>query len=234
MKIKKIIIIIITILLLLLALVVGYEIAIRIDNNLDRSNEMSREEVINLVEKDYNNYVLTTKNLSIFTEQTGNVFVKDNVIKKVAKDKCHEYINYNTDERIDIFSYPLVYISSAKDFGQDRYLKMSQKHGISYYNITDENKYAFEYLGEKDINGRKTIVIKLTETYNTKNYDKYYIDKETGIIVGQELFYYGFAGLLVKIPNVIEVEFDCVTDEDVKRPNTVGSVVIDYREMVEE
>ena len=139
MKIKKSIIITITILLLLLAVVVGYEIAIRIDNDLDRSNEMSREEVINLVSKDYNNYVLTTKDLSIFTEWTSKVFVKDNVIKKVAKDRCHEYVNYNTDERIDATFPPLIYISSAKDYVQDRYSEMSQKHGVSYYNITDES-----------------------------------------------------------------------------------------------
>lgn len=230
MKFKKIIIIIITILFLFIVALLGYEIAIRIDRNLDKSNQISREEIIKLVEKDYNNYVLTSKEIGTITENSGKVFVKDNVIKRVAKDRCYEYINYNTDEKIDIFSYPVAYISSAKDFGHDEYGKKSQNHGVTYYNITDENKYEFEYLGEKDINGRKTIVIKLIEVYHTKDYYKYYIDKETGIIVGQELFYHGLAGILVKIPNFIEIEFDCVTDEDVKRPNTVGHVVRDYRE----
>lgn len=202
------------------------------DEKLDKSNQMSREEIISLVEKDYNNYVLTTKSFNIFTKQTGKVFIKDNVIKKVSGDRCYEYINYNTDERMDMTSYPVTYISSAKDFGQDERIKKSQKHGVTYYDITDESKYDFEHLGEKDINGRKTIVIKLTELYHTKDYDKYYIDKETGIIVGQEHFYHGFAGILIKIPDFMEVEFDCVTDEDIKRPNIVGHVVRDYREMV--
>jgi len=225
MKVKRNIIIIITILLLLLVIALGYEIAIRIDNNLDKSNQMTREEIISLVKKDYNNYVLTTKSLSIFTKQTVKVFVKDNVVKKVAGDRCWEYINYNTGERLDMISHPVTYISSVKDFVEDEYSQKTQKHDITYYDLIDENKYDFEYLGEKDINGRNTIVIKITDLYHTKDYNKYYIDKETGIIVGQENFYHVFAGILIKIPNFRKVEFDCVTDEDIKRPNIVGHVV---------
>lgn len=231
MKLKRFIIIIISILLLLMLILVGYEISIKLDGKLDKNNYMNREEIIELVKKDYSNYKITTK--EAFTNRTGNVFVKDNIFKNVVNNKCIEYGDYNSDERIYCF-YPFAYISYAKDYNTDAYGKNSQLSGESYYNIMDENKYDFEYLGEKKINGRETIVIKLAEVYHTKDYYKYYIDKETGIILGREYLYKILGIVLIKIPSYTSVEFDCVTDEDVKRPNIIGYVVNDFRELSEE
>lgn len=229
MRFKKCIIVIISILLLLMLVLAGYEITIRIDGKLDKSNQMSRDEILELVKKDYNNYSLIFGEQ--FSQKTTKIFVKDNVVKKMAGNKCYEYSNYNTDERIDCLLYPLAYISSAKEYNTDEHYKKAQMHGLSYYDITDENKYDFEYLGEKDVNGRKTIVIKLIETQGTKDYYKYYIDKETGIIVGEEFYYHIFGIILIKVPNYMKVEFDCVTNEDVKRPNIIGYIIMDFREL---
>jgi len=209
----------------LLVIALGYEIAIRIDNNLDKSNQMTREEIISLVKKDYNNYVLTTKSLSIFTKQTVKVFVKDNVVKKVAGDRCWEYINYNTGERLDMISHPVTYISSVKDFVEDEYSQKTQKHDITYYDLIDENKYDFEYLGEKDINGRNTIVIKITDLYHTKDYNKYYIDKETGLAVREIEKSNKEITRQTDIVVDYKYEFNTVKDSDIVKPDTTDYII---------
>lgn len=227
-KIKRIAKVIVTILILIIALLIVYEIYIRYDGNLDKTNIMSRDDMIELVKKgtEYNNYSITFKP-SIFTRVQGGmnltqkIYVKDNVVKKITDNRSWEYIDFDKNEHIYIFSYPTVYITEISSY--DRYI------GTSYEAVTNKDNYEIVYLGEKEINDRQIFVIKVIyKNDSSKSYEKMYIDKQTGVAINIE--HYAYIGpILIRISERREVEFDSVTDEDVKRPNIVGSVVYDYR-----
>lgn len=143
-------------------------------------------------------------------------------------------MDYNTGEVITKPGFPTVYISNAYNTddikSKDEYFE--ENKSWTYTSIKDEETYDFEYLGQKEFNGRETILIKLLYIkYQDNSFDKVYIDKQTGFEVKRVSFYYDKTWhILKKYSDDLVVKFDNVTDEDVKRPNIAGDIVIDYRD----
>lgn len=231
-KIKKILKVVITILILLILALIIHQIYIRYDVRIDKSNPMSKTEIIELLKKgeQYNNYVITYKpnKLAYTTDMimdeklTQKIYVKDYVIKSFVGDKEWSYKNYNTNESIQMFDHLQAYIGDInEEFGMMKHYREC---------VENEELYNYEYIGEKEINNRKTIVIKLIDNKSSDNdYTKVYIDKETGVPYNSIYFYYK-GPILIKNDEYMSVEFDCVTDENVKRPNIAGCVIYDSRE----
>ncbi len=230
-KAKKILKVIITILTLLILALIVQQIYIRYDGKIDKSDSMSKSEIIELLKKgeQYNNCLITykpnqssiTAEMLIYPEPEQRVYVKDKIMKSVIGDNVFRYVNYNTKESITIFDHLQAFISDTnEEFSILEYAREC---------VENEEKYSFEYIGEKEINSRKTIIIKLI--YNESNHNEYiklYIDKETGVEYNSIYFYYK-GPILIKKGQDMSVEFDCVTEEDVKRPNIAGYMIIDSR-----
>ena len=111
-------------------------------------------------------------------------------------------------------------ISSLKNYYNygDEAVLYSQR-GFDYSIIADEKTFNtnFEYLGEKQYNGRTTILVQVWNKDNTKvNPTIFYIDKDTGLIMKR--IDYSAMGL-IKLDCNRNVKLDVVTDKEVERPN---------------
>lgn len=129
-KILKIVIIVLIVLALVLAL---YEICIQYDGKLDKSNPMSREEVIELLNKgaSCNNYSILWKSGALIGTRKETIlqetYIKDNIIKTYLNGKDFTWINYDENERIQFMNYPLVALSNESDFGNPNLQKPRNK-----------------------------------------------------------------------------------------------------------
>lgn len=235
-NIKKILKFIIIILLLITFFLIIREICMRYDGKLDKSNPMSRDEVLKLVEKgnDCPNYTLTYLANSKHKRPEQKIYRKDNLIKGTIDGKAHYWMNYDTGEVINKEGFPFAHISNAYNTklirSKEEYFE--ENKSWTYESIKNTEAYDYEYLGEREFNGRETILIKLIDIkYEKNSFEKVYIDKKTGFEVKRDSFYYDkIWHILKKYSDELVVEFDNVTDEDVKRPNIAGDIVIDYRE----
>lgn len=236
----------------------NYKIVLSDNEKLDKSNPMSLEEVKELLEKgtNYNNYVVTKKYENInfkgtrLKECEEKIYVKDNIVKTVMDGKDTFWVDYDKNLLIctDNFVDATMSILHDKSINKKEYfINESKQKATTYatlvnklpYTSIPSDEFKFEYLGEKDINGRRTIVAKTTNL-KSDSYEKYYIDKETGVIVNKENFDY-IDFWLFNIPILCKsihdgawyldtgynfsVEFDCVTDEDIEKPNLAGRVL---------
>lgn len=240
----------------------NYKIVYSDNEKLDKSNPMTVEEIKALVEKgnSYNNYKITKKYNKIGIDGKvykkdceTNIYIKDDILKYVDNDETLYWIDCNKNLVIntDTFSEATMYRLYDEPITKDEYFTKENKQkmtsygylvGKPTYTTIPPTEFEYEYLGETEINGRKTVVVKSTDL-GLKNYEKYYIDAETGVIVNKENFdhryhwLFGFfeISILCKETNSgpyymdsgynFSVEFDCVTDEDVKKPNITGRVV---------
>lgn len=105
--------------------------------------------------------------------------------------------------------------------------------GISSTVIHETDNYDFEYLGRKKFNGRDTILVKSSYKKDKdifkEGFAKTYIDTQTGVVVSNQA-YIRIGIILKRVKDNMIVKFDCVTDEDVARPNLAGYVVKDFRD----
>lgn len=238
---KKIIKIIIAILVLILLSIIGYEIYIQYDGILDKINPMSREEVIELLDKgaNCNNYSIIYKSGAYVGNHKEiletQLYVKDNISKSLLNGKEFAWIDYDANERIQFWNFPTITVSNEIDYDDPRSVEAHEnRQGGNYSVICKTEEYDFEYLGKKKIEGRDTIVIKSSYKKDKEKglfkeeFAKTYIDKETGVIVGNEGFFYRGI-ILTRFKENMTVKFDCVTDEDVSKPNIAGYVVRDFR-----
>lgn len=223
---KKFFKVVIAIIILLIIIFIGYNFVVQYDGKLDKSSPMTKEDIANLVKENYkcDNYVITYKS-NPMTSIDGisipqKIYIKDGVLKAYVGDKAWQYIDFNNHETINVFSYPMAIISESANIEE-----MSNNH-TEFLDIETDD---CEYLGEKKIKDRDTIIVKLINS-KYAYYRKLYIDKQTGVIINSK--YYGIiAGPIVwkMEDDGSDVEFDCVTDEDVKRPNLIGYVIYDMR-----
>lgn len=111
-------------------------------------------------------------------------------------------------------------------------IQIFRNHGIGTTVIHETETYDFEYLGKKEFNGRDTIIVKSAykddKDIFKEGFAKTYIDTETGIIVANEA-YVRIGILLKRVRGNMTVKYDCVTDEDVAKPNLAGYVIKDFR-----
>ena len=111
-------------------------------------------------------------------------------------------------------------------------IQIFKNHGINSSIIHETENYDFEYLGKKKFNGRETILVKSSYKKDKdifkEGFAKTYIDIQTGVIVRNEA-YIRIGIILKRVTDNMLVKFDCVTDEDVAKPNLAGYVVRDFR-----
>lgn len=218
-SIKILLIVAIIIVLLLLSIFIR-EIVLCNEGNLDKSNPMTRGEVISLLEKgaNYSNYYYRC-DPSIDTLKT-EYYIKDSISVCYVDGKLQSWTNFNENEkeRITIWDTKAddgkLIATVVKDFTTTDSNQMSYDYSI----VTDYENYDFEYLGQKEENGRDITVIKM-QAIDSNTYTNFYIDNETGVImarkdVSKALFITTYANYFNR-----NVQFDVVTDENVVRPN---------------
>lgn len=227
-KIKRLLKIIVAIIIILLIIRKIYEFCIQYDGKLDKSNPMTRSEVIELLDKSSerkDNYIRTIYFNDKSNKLEQKIFVKDNILKIEIDGKCSSWKDYNISEKIDFNYFPNAYVIKENESDYYQYVLY-----LDSDKIKDEENYNFEYLGEKELYGRKTVLVKVyfkgENNYYSNGYYKIFIDKETGVVVNNVSYIYNYKWKVLEIDSEKQkVEFNCVTDEDVKRPNTAGWVV---------
>ena len=152
-----------------------------VKTNLDKSNPMTKEEIIALLDKGakYSNYSYT---VGRGFSKTCN-YVKDNVLSSYMMNKLVTKIDYNTGEWKSTLGTCYVDLDTLK----------YEQHGIQYCTVVDYEtfKEEYEYLGEKDIEGRRMILIQMNWSGDSKIYKTatiFVIDKETGLIFEKTQF----------------------------------------------
>ena len=163
-KILKRIGIILSVILILLII---YYIVIHFHGFLNKSDAMTRQEVISLLEKgkEYPNYYYSPQDVGIsgWIEEkinkklNNNVsnktekYIKDNIAKTVIDGHVSEWENFNTDERITI---ALGY--KEKNYAFITHLSNYDKEllGLDYSLITMEDVFDFEYMGKRKLDNR--------------------------------------------------------------------------------
>ena len=227
MERKKIFKIIGIIILSLLLIALIYYTIIHFNGFLKKDNVMTREEVVALLKKgeEYSNYYYSPEDYIFFkkvNEMKTEYYIKDDIIKCINNGKVLRWENYNTDEVISIMGKNdgkmYAGISSLKNYYGDETARYSQR-SFDYSIIADEKIFNtdFEYLGEKQYNGRSTILVQVWNKDSIKaNSTIFYIDKDTGLIMRR--IDYSAMGL-IKLDCNRNVKLDVVTDKDVERPN---------------
>lgn len=216
MKIKKVLILVFSVLIIIFCTLVVREVIISNDGKLDKSNVLTRDEIIALLEKgaNYNNYYYCpdfSKN-----ETKTEYYVKDNIVVCYINSELTIWTDFNEKESIhiwDIGKYKKI-ASITKDVNL---LKDSQA-GYDYSLVTDIENYNYEYLGEKEDNNRQIVIIKIS--YKGSNgYTKFYIDKETGLISSRK----DITKTMLISTHINKtnrnLKIDIVTDSDIKKPD---------------
>lgn len=217
MKAKKILLIILCILIILVAIWAIREFIVWNDFGLSKDNPMSREEVLDLLEKgsEYPNYYCSYTDNS---NSSYEVYAKDNTYRINRDNELMMWVNYNTNESITVFKTAENTIAGInKEAYKEKYFQAL----LSYSPVTEDD---YKYLGEKEQDGRQVIYIEL----NSDGYiEKYIIDKETGLIVNKINYYRRFLIFTVKSESKGDIKLDVVTDKDVARPDLSGYTVLE-------
>lgn len=217
MKAKKILLIILCILIILVAIWAIREFIVWNDFGLSKDNPMSREEVLNLLERGsaYPNYYCSYTDNS---NSSYEVYVKDNTYRINRDNELMMWVNYNNNESITVFKTAENTIAGInKEAYKEKYFQAL----LSYSPVTE---YDYKYLGEKEQDGRQVIYIELN---NDGYIEKYIIDKETGLVVNKINYYRRFLIFTVKSESKEDIKLDVVTDEDVARPDLSGYTVLE-------
>ncbi len=230
MEMKKILKIVGIIILALILIILIYFSTIHFNGFLKKDNVMTREEVVALLKKgeEYPNYYYSPEDYIFFrklNETKTEYYIKDGVIKCVGNNgNILRWENYNTDEVISIMGEnnerKYAGISSLKSYyNYENEAVLYSQRGFDYSIIADEKTFNtnFEYLGEKQHNGRMTILVQVWNKDNVKvNSTIFYIDKDSGLVMRR--IDYSEMGLK-KVDCNRNVKLDVVTDKDVEKPN---------------
>lgn len=220
---KKFLKIVLVILILGFIGIIIYNVNILKIGKLDKSNPMTKEEVAELCNKEIANlnYMCTSEiRHNDLQNEIEILYVKNGIMASTINGQPESWRNINEKESIFLYG-PIAHIRKLDENEEN---KRSLKIALTLENLGDTG---YEYLGETEFNGRQTIVIRFFEENEfIKLYqNRFYIDKQTGILVKQETYYLNGI-ILKKVTDVhYEVKFDCVTDEDIKRPNLDGYTV---------
>ena len=229
---KKVLKVLGIILAILIVLVAIYYVVIHFDGFLNKDNEMTREEVIELLEKgkEYPNYYYSSESTWLFgkiDEIKTESYIKDNIVKVVVDGEVHSWTDYNNKEYIGMpIEYEgKKYISVSNNLDNFEENDQSQR-GFDYSLISDEETFNtdFKYLGEKQVDGRDTVIVKVwNKDWVSVDSTKFYIDKDTGLIMRR--VDYSALGF-IKIDCNRNVKMDIVTDEDIQRPDLEGYEIL--------
>lgn len=228
-KVLKILLIVLSGILILM---ICYFNIIHFQGVLDKSEPMTREEVVSLLEKgkEYKNYYYSPENRGIsgFIEKLNKdyskteFYIKDNIVKIKVNGTDMRWENYNTGEIISIIEEneekKYLFISTIDKYYRDS--NVENQMGFDYSLISSEDIFNtdFEYMGRRKINNRKTILVKVWNKESLKICYPiiFYIDEDTGLIMKRiDYTTMGF----VKIECDRNIKLDVVSEENVERPN---------------
>ena len=191
---------------------------------------MSRQEVVELLEKgkSYPNYYYSAG--SNLDKTKTEFYIKDGVQKVIWNGEVIQWKNYNTNENIHILGEKdgKNYVSiSSIDNTENKY----SQQGFDYSLIADmENfNYNYKYLGEKEIDGRTTVIIEVWDKDSSElNSTKFYIDKETGLIT-KRVDYGNIGFLKIKFISDRNLQLNIVTDKDIEKPGLTKYEVLNFK-----
>lgn len=179
---------------------------------------ISNDEILNLINKgaEYNNYYRTVTT----NEGKEEYYYKDKKLTCFVNSKLKYWMNLNENEKemILIEDEENKIAKKVKDFEQINFPTEKTQNGYFCWIYFESD---FECEGITTYNNRPTIIVKVEKEkgkFNTTSV-KYYIDKETGVIVKRiekekNLFI---------TTSISEFDrgliFDSVTDADIQKPN---------------
>lgn len=217
---RKILITVSIIIILIIAFIICREFKLNSDGKLDKSDYKSREEIISLLDKGkltHNFYTVSDEDKFLKKE----IYYKDGIIACYIDSKLTNWINLTPgkEEFYVIEDAEAKLASSLENINESIFsIPMSQLGQQCF--IYDTENHNYKYHGEINLNGRKTIIVEATSTdfILGMNY-KYYIDKESGIIVKTTMALKRFY-ITQEISSMNKnIKFDVVTDENVAKPD---------------
>jgi len=214
---KKVLIVLLVIIILVLGVLIARELIINYDGKVDKSNPMSREEVIKLLEKgkEYNNYYYCS-NIDAEEMKTEH-YIKDNIVATYLDGELKSWEDLNNKEIINIWNMGKEKLVATVGSGIN--LNPDSQAGFDYSLVTNEEYYDFEYVGEIEREERRAVVVKM-KFKGANGYAKFYIDKETGLIVGRTDITKALFISIYMYEADRNVKLDIVTDEDIKKPDS--------------
>lgn len=219
---KKLFIFTILLILLIILFLIIREFKINNDN-IYTYNTLSRNSVIELLDKgaNYNNYYR-----SVYTDNGHEEFYfKDNKLAHYTNSTLDYWMNLSENEKemIQIEDKETKVANNIEDFNSIIFPMEYTQLGF-YCSIYDEQNWNFKYIGLTKLNERDTIIASsISKNDLFKKFEiKYYIDKETGVIVKTKQIKKIFM-LSTDILNLDRgVQFDIVTDKIVEKPDLTG------------
>lgn len=215
---KKILITILIIIVLIMLILVIREIYLNYDKIENNNEEYTRDQVIELLDNGskYNNYYRTVN-----TENGKEEFYyKDNILACYYDSKLKYWMNLTDGSRRMIFidDYDSDSVGEVVDF--ENIIFPMENTQLGYYStIYDTENFEFKYKGITKINDRDTLIVETDSKIDSSLKIKYYIDKQTGVIVKRTEF--DKVLFLTKDKKEYDrgIRFDVVTDENIKEPD---------------
>lgn len=215
---KKILITILIIIVLILLTLTIREIYLNYDKIENNNEEYTRDQVIELLDNGskYNNYYRTVN-----TENGKEEFYyKDNILACYYDSKLKYWMNLTDGSRRMIFidDYDSDSVGEVVDF--ENIIFPMENTQLGYYStIYDTENFDFKYKGITKINDRDTLIVETDSKIDSSLKIKYYIDKQTGVIVKRTEF--DKVLFLTKDKKEYDrgIRFDVVTDENIKEPD---------------
>lgn len=226
-KSKKILKWVLSIVALIIVAMILYEIVIYSDGYVSKNNYMSRDEVIELLEKGarYPNYYYSAgSNFGGWANKT-EYYIKDGIQKILVNGEVFQWRNYNTNEVVNILGEKNG-VKYASTLTFEDVEGTTNQYGFDYSLIANAEDYNYKYIGEKKVDGRDAIIVSAwykdtSELQSTK----FYIDKDTGLIL-KRVDYGKLGFFIVKIVSDRHLRLDVVTDQDVAMPNLEGYEIL--------
>ena len=215
---KKILITILIIIVLIMLILLIREIYLNYDKIENNNEEYTRDQVIELLDNGskYNNYYRTVN-----TENGKEEFYyKDNILACYYDSKLKYWMNLTDGSRRMIFidDYDSDSVGEVVDF--ENIIFPMENTQLGYYStIYDTENFDFKYKGITKINDRDTLIVETDSKIDSSLKIKYYIDKQTGVIVKRTEF--DKVLFLTKDKKEYDrgIRFDVVTDENIKEPD---------------
>ena len=180
---KNLLIIFFAIILIVLLILVIREVRLNNDNITDKVSNLSQDELIDLLNKGatYNNYYRTAET----SNGKEELYYKDGILSCFINSNLYYWMNLseNNKEMIIIDNAEQKIASNVENFSEVNF--PTEYTQLGYYSTLYDKNLDYKYIGITKLNGRDTIIAKTISKKDTfSNFEiKYYIDKETGVIV---------------------------------------------------
>lgn len=225
---------ILVIIIIILAIIFG----IKISGVFENKEELTLEQVKEIIAK--------SENIKNYTYK--NNYNGEEILRKYNNNKEYfemngnkYYTDYEKNEAIAIVK------DSKKVLIMNTILKEEMKSLKESFYLTAENAEEYNYIGEEIYKGKNCIVIELNRKYEEiEGLDWYFNKSEKEIInekyknqmIKNQIWIAKDEGVILKVVSKLgdeesvqefEFEFNCVSDEEVQAPDLSGYEIIDTR-----